>query len=289
MLPFELVEPTSLRDALDLLDPQDPTVRPLAGGTALMLMMKAGAFQPTRLISLGRIEARYMDITEQANGEIRIGAMTPLSSIEHDQRIFRHFPAIRRTMRHLANVRVRNAARIGGTLSHGDPNMDLPPLFAALGARVSILGQGGAKRELEVERLYRGYYETSLQGGELISEVILPVPNGRRAAYLKCATRSAHDWPAVGLAIAIDTDDNVVRDARIMLGAATDKVTRLVQTEKVLRGATIGDDTLKRASDAAVDEVAVTADVRGSVAYKQELLRVYVRRAVRAALEDRIS
>jgi carbon-monoxide dehydrogenase medium subunit len=287
MLPFELDEPRSLQAAIDLLDPNDPTVRPMAGGTGLMLMMKAGAFRPTRLVSLGRVEERYAQINVAANGELRIGAMTRLSAIEHDERVIRAYPVIRRTMRTLANVRVRNAARIGGTLSHADPNMDLPPLLAALGARVAVRGQGGAEREIPVEKLYAGYYETTLQAGELICEVILPAPTSWRTAYVKCTTRSADDWPALGLAIALDLHQDTVRDSRIMLGAGTDKVMRLVETEKVLRGAVFDAALLRRASDAAVGEVSLTADVRGSVPYKEELLRVYTSRGIRMAAEDK--
>ncbi len=84
MIPFEMVEPTSLQEALSLLDPQEPTIRPVAGGTALMLMMKAGVFQPTRLVCLHRIEPEHARITIGGNGELRIGAMATLSELEHD-------------------------------------------------------------------------------------------------------------------------------------------------------------------------------------------------------------
>jgi carbon-monoxide dehydrogenase medium subunit len=287
MLPFELDEPKSLHEAIDLLDPNDPTVRALAGGTGLMLMMKAGAFRPNRLVSLGRIETRYGEITEADNGELRIGAMTRLSMVEHDERVIRAYPVIKRTMRTLANVRVRNTARIGGTLSHADPNMDLPPLLAALGARVSIRGQHGSHRELPVENLYAGYYETTLKAGELICEVILPAPTSWRATYVKCTTRSADDWPALGLAIALDLNGDTVRDCRIVLGAGSEKLTRLVETEKILRNAIIDAALLRRASDVAVGEVSLTGDVRGSVPYKEELLKVYTSRGIRMSAEEK--
>jgi carbon-monoxide dehydrogenase medium subunit len=164
--------------------------------------------------------------------------------------------------------------------------MDLPPLFAALGARVTIMGPHGAKRELKVENLYAGYYETNLKAGELISDVILPAGAKRRAVYLKCTTRSRDDWPALGLAIMLEVEGERVRDARIVIGAGADKVTRLVQCEAALRGATVGDALIERVSEAALDEVSVSADVRGSIHYKQELLRVYMRRGIRMAIED---
>ena len=86
MMPFDLVEPTSLGEAIALLDPDDPTVRPIAGGTALMLMMKAGVFRPTRLVSLRKIDDGFRQIAVEPNGELRIGAMTPLAAVEHSPR-----------------------------------------------------------------------------------------------------------------------------------------------------------------------------------------------------------
>ena len=80
MIPFELAEPKTLREAVALLDTDDPGVRPIAGGTALMLMMKAGVFQPSKLISLGKIEQRFSTISIGPGGELHIGAMVPLSA-----------------------------------------------------------------------------------------------------------------------------------------------------------------------------------------------------------------
>jgi carbon-monoxide dehydrogenase medium subunit len=130
MTPFELVEPQSLREAIGLLDPDDAAVRPIAGGTALMLMMKAGVFRPTRLVSLRAIE-KLSAIAAAANGELKIGAMTPLSAVERSAAVFQHAPVITRTLRMLSNVRVRNVATVGGNLAHADPHMDLPPVLCS--------------------------------------------------------------------------------------------------------------------------------------------------------------
>src|SRR6476661_10835112 len=116
MTPFELAEPASLREALALLDPDDSTVRPIAGGTALMLMMKAGVFRPKRLVSLGKVKGLIS--IEVANGELKIGAMTPLAALERSAAVKSHAPVITKTLRTLSNVRVRNVATVGGSLAH---------------------------------------------------------------------------------------------------------------------------------------------------------------------------
>src|ERR1700741_3199797 len=111
MTPFELIEPTSLREAIALLDPDDPTVRPIAGGTALMLMMKAGVFRPQKLVSLRKIEGKYSGIAATGDG-LRIGAMTTLNALERSAEVSKATPVVSRTLITLSNVRVRNVATV---------------------------------------------------------------------------------------------------------------------------------------------------------------------------------
>ena len=286
MTPFELVEPASLRDAIALLDPDDAAVRPIAGGTALMLMMKAGVFRPTRLVSLRKLGAEHAHVTAGANGGLTIGAMTPLAVVERSAEVARAAPVIPRAMRRLSNIRVRNVATIGGNLAHGDPHMDLPPVLIALGAAVAVVGPKG-ERTVAVEDLFAGYFETVLAKNELIAELRIPPQGAARTAYLKVTTGSAEDWPALGVAVALEADGQSITSARVVVSAATEKAVRLKAAEKVLAGAAIDDDkTVARACEAAADEAECISDVRGSAAYKRELLRVYVGRAIRQALDD---
>jgi carbon-monoxide dehydrogenase medium subunit len=284
VIPFEMVEPTSLREAVSLLDPQEPTIRPVAGGTALMLMMKSGVFQPTRLVCLHRIEPEHARITLGADGGLRIGAMATLRQVEKDSNVAARLPVLKRAMRTLSNVRVRNIARVGGALAHGDPHMDLPPVLAALGARVAIAGPK-QNRELPVEALYAGYYETVLDKNELITAVTVPPLDGRKAAYMKVTSRTADDWPSLGVAVSFAFKNNTISDPMVVVSAATAKVTRMKTAEAALNNATPDDQTLRRAGDAAAEEAEILSDAHGSAPYKRELLRVYLRRAVRQALD----
>jgi carbon-monoxide dehydrogenase medium subunit len=179
-------------------------------------------------------------------------------------------------------VRTRNVATIGGHLAHADPHMDLPPVLIALSARVRVVGPAH-EREIAVEDLFAGYYETTLARDELIAELIVPPQKGRRAAYQKCTTRSADDWPALGIAAAVDVTDGAIREAKIVVSAATAKATRLKGAEAILlEGAS--DAVLRRAADDAAQEADVIADHHGSAAYKRQLVRVHVERALRNAL-----
>jgi carbon-monoxide dehydrogenase medium subunit len=283
MTPFELAEPKKLSDAVKLLDPDDPTVRPIAGGTALMLMMKAGVFRPAKLISLRGIEAKYSGISAGADG-LRVGAMTTLTALEHSAEVRKLAPLIARTMLTLSNVRVRNVATVGGALAHGDPHMDLPPVLMALGAKLTVVSPNG-ERSVALEDFFTGYYETVLERNELIAEAHIPAQGSNRAAYMKVTTGSADDWPALSVAVAIEGDGKAIKSARVVVSAATSKAMRLKSAEAALAGKTADDKTLAAAGDAAAEEADFIADVRGSVPYKRELMKVYVRRALREALD----
>jgi len=285
MIPFEYLTPGTLAEAVAMLVPDDPDVRPVGGGTAIMLMMKAGVLRPTQLISLRQVEPTYRAIAVNEKGELRIGGMATLASLERSELVKKGWPVLTRTFRALSNIRVRNVATIGGNLAHSDPHMDMPPILSALGARVIVTGPQG-NRQIAVEDLCTGYYETALASNELISEVIVPPQNNRRAVYFKVTTRAAHDWPALGVAVALQFEDNVIRDINLFVGAATDRPTRLREAAKQLNGSELDDITLKRAGEAAMNELSIVSDQHGTAAYKKHLLGVYLGRAVRAAVSQ---
>ena len=260
MSPFELAEPKSLAEAISLLEGEG--VRPLSGGTALMLMMKAGVLRPARLVSLRKLGMEKIE----ANGVLRLGAMTTLGALERSPVVRKGWPVITRMLRMLSNVRVRNVATVGGALAHADPHMDLPPLFAALGARVFLHSRTG-ERAIAVEDLYAGYLENVLKRDEIITRVEVPAMGKRGAAYLKCTTRSADDWPAVGVAVVLG-DEKQGDEDRIFVSAATDRPTRV-------------------ANDSEISNLKIEGDLHGSAEYKKQLLRVYLKRAIQEAREAR--
>jgi carbon-monoxide dehydrogenase medium subunit len=239
------------------------------------------------LVSLRKLPAQHARIAASPDGGVVIGAMTPLAEMERSSEVGRVAPVVPRAMRRLSNIRVRNVATVGGNLAHGDPHMDLPPVLIALGAEVLVTGpqKNGqtSERNIAVEDLFAGYFETVLKKNELIAALRIPPQGDTRAAYLKVTTGSAEDWPALGVAVALKVERSTIRSARVVVSAATEKATRLEAAEAALAGATIDDKTLARAAEAAAEEAECISDVRGSAAYKRELVRVYVPRAVRQA------
>jgi carbon-monoxide dehydrogenase medium subunit len=288
MLDFDLVRPSSLADAIDLLDTDDPSVRAFSGGTALMLMMKSGVFEPSVLVDLSGVEAEHAQITVDASGSLRIGGLASLSQLEHDSDAARIAPVITRAMKRLSNVRVRNVARVGGCLAHGDPHMDLPPILASLRAHVIATGPGG-EREFPVEDLFAGYYETTLRQGELIAAVRVPPQSGWRTVYRKTTVRTHDDWPTLGVAVSLLLAGPRVRDARVIVSAATEKLTRVTEVEALLTEAELDEGLLHRAGELAAATVETIEDAQGSAAYKKVLVGVEVRRALAEAWIEQVA
>src|SRR5262245_66586058 len=143
MTAFELVDPSSLGEALGLLDPDDPAVRPIAGGTALMLMMKTGLYRPRRLVSLRALGRPLTMIATTPEGGLDIGAMVRLAQIERSAVVRQAAPVVAETLLTHSNVRVRNVATIGGNLAHGDTHLDLRHGLNALAGLVGGAGRDG--------------------------------------------------------------------------------------------------------------------------------------------------
>lgn len=280
---FELFEPSTIDEAVTLLDPEDMSVRAIAGGTALMLMMKTRLFQPTRLVSLRRLNGVLRAVRHDENGGLRIGAMATLTELERSSLIAKAAPVMSHALRTLSNVRIRNVATIGGHLAHGDPHMDLPPILLTLGARVRAVSPRG-ERWINVAELFLGYYQTAIARDELITEVDVPrQPDGVHAWYEKFTALSADDWPAVGAAVWYRLQSGVIAEARVAVSAATERPMRILSAEAALKGLTPSVPIFAKAADAAADEVKPIPDLRGTAAYKREMVRVHVRRALEHA------
>ena len=203
MIPFEMVEPTSLKEAIALLEPQEPTVRPVAGGTALMLMMKAGVFQPSRLICLHGIEPEYARIAITDDGALRIGAMATLSEVEHDANVGKRFPVLKRAMRtpvESARAQCRARRRCAGAWrpAYG------PAAGAHRARRPGHHQRAGIRRvNCRLKRSTPAITKPCWRRTNLSRRLTVPALNGRKAAYIKVTSRSADDWPALGVAVSL--------------------------------------------------------------------------------------
>ena len=279
---FAYARVTSVDRALELLAAHGEKAKVLSGGQSLMPAMNLRLIAPELVVDIGGLnELRGIVVRRDV---LRIGALTRHVDLLNSSEIAAHAPLLAEAVTHVAHPAIRNRGTLGGSLAHADPHMDMPPVLIALGAQVVAASPAG-ERTIPVETLFAGYYETVLARNELITSVIIPAQGARRAAYLKCTTRAVHDWPALGVAVALESDGTTVRDAHVVVSAATETPTRLDGAEQALRGGTAGDALWRQAGEAAAAEAETISDGQGSAAYKRQLVRVYVARALAAALK----
>ena len=259
-------------------DPYDTRV--IAGGTALVTMMRQRLVAPAHLVSLHRLRGlHYVEVRE---GALRVGALLPQSALETDPLIRELYPVIPEALQLASNVRVRNVATLGGALVHADPNQDSTTLLLALDASV-ILRSSGGERTVPLEEFFVDYYETAIEPGELLVEVVLPLPDdATQATFQKFLPRSHEDYGVVNVAASMRRRRDVCEDVRIALGCVADVPLRATAAETMLRGRSLSSDSIAEADRLVADVVDPVSDTRGSAAWKSEMAVVWVRRAIAA-------
>jgi len=285
MSAFEYAAPRTLDEALAVLREQGDEARVIAGGTALVTMMRQRLVRPSYLVSLREVSG--LGRIEAANGDVRIGALVTHREVETSSLVRERFPVLAETFRRVASVRIRNMATVGGALAHADPNQDPPVTLIALRARVEIRGAVGG-REVPVEDFFRDYYESALEPGEVVTGVVVPrCPAASGVAYVKFLPRTADDYATVAVAatVSLQPDGQRCREARIALGSVGVTPLRARAAEALLAGHPVGADLLRSAGELIKDAVDPLSDHRGSAAYKREMASVMVGRALTQAWE----
>lgn len=284
MIAFEYVEPESLGEALALLEQYGDDAKILAGGTGLVNLMKQRLVQPAYLIGLRRL-ARFPELAEiQSNGDLTIGALCSHRSIETSALIQRRLPLLTTTFQHVASVRIRTAATLGGSLAHADPNQDPPPALLVLDARVRVQSRHG-QREIELGDFFVDYYETALEPEELITTVVIPPqPAGAGTAFLKFLPQTHDDYATIAVAAQVSLDGDTIAQARIALGAAAATPLRARAIEAALHGQPPTYNILRDAAALVTEEVDPLADFRGSAEYKRDMAVVFTQRAIEQAV-----
>lgn len=282
---FEYRAPRVLDEALAVLREHGEDARVVAGGTALVTMMRQHLVRPGCLVSLRDVQG--LNRIEATNGALRLGALVTHREAEVSPLVRERLPVLAETFRRVGTVRIRHMATIGGALAHADPNQDPPVTLLALGARVEIRGARG-QRELPLGEFFRDYYETALEPGELVTAVTVPLlPAASGATFLKFLPRTADDYATVAVAaiVTLAPDGERCREARIALGSVGVTPVRGMAAEALLSGQRLSESLLQAAGEAVKGAVDPLSDHRGSAAYKREMAGVMVGRALTQAWE----
>lgn len=279
---FQLHVPTSLEGAHALLDQYGEDARIIAGGTALVQAMKLRLERPEHLVAIHRIPK--LDGIQRSNGELRIGALATHREIETSTLVRKQLPLLSETYRHVATVRIRNVATVGGGLAHADPAQDPEPALIVLGARVHLASPAGT-RAVAIEELSTDYLETVIAANEVLTEVLVPIPPPNTGtAFLKFLPRTADDYATVAIAASLTMDaDGNCQEVRIAVGSCGATAVRPHKAEAILQGRAPTPQRLRDIGEAVASEVDPFDDARGSADYKREMAAVFTRRALEQA------
>jgi carbon-monoxide dehydrogenase medium subunit len=283
MRDFYFHTPTTLPDALTLLDEHQEDGRAMAGGTALIVMMKQSLVDADHFISLARVPG-LEGIRSEADG-LHIGGLTRHRDVETSAVVKQVAPLLAEVYSHVATVRIRNVATVGGGIAHADPSQDPPPALIVLDAKVKLVSKNGERIVSLSDGFFQDYYETAIEPGELLTEVIVPPqPANASTAYLKFLPRTADDYATVAVCAMATMQGNVCSSLRIALGAAGPTPIHAITVEQMLVGQTVTPQLIRDAAATVADVVDPLEDFRGSSEYKRDMAVVFTRRALERVL-----
>ncbi len=278
---FDYLEPSSLSEAVSLLDHYGKNARIFAGGTDLLVTMKKGELNPRHLINIKGIPGQDYIRYDEKEG-LQIGALTTIRQIETSRVIQESFLPLAQAARALGSVQIRNRATIGGNLCNASPSADTAPPLLALDAAVKLVGSQG-ERVLPLERFFVGPGSTVLNK-EILTEIIIPHPAlHTQGIYLSISRRRAVDLALIGVAVvaALNPDKGEWEAVKIALGAVAPTPIRAHHAEKVLEGKSMDAGLIEEAALIASEkEASCISDVRASDWYRKEMVRVLVQRAL---------
>ena len=280
---FEYHAPSTIGEATGLLAKLGEDAKILSGGQSLIPLMKLRLANPTHLVDINGIPG--LSGIREGDGFLRIGALTRESELEESELVRTRYPLLHDTSKVIADPVVRNLATVGGNLAHGDPANDHPATMLALGAEIIAVGPKGERR-LPITSFFTGPFETSLRPDEILVEIRIPVPPARTGgAYLKLE-RKVGDFATAAVAAQLTIGGDGTCE-RVGIGLTNVGLTPIKATgaEALLKNKTPDEGAIKRAAELAAEASEPSADLRGSVEYKKDLVRVLTARALRKALE----
>jgi aerobic carbon-monoxide dehydrogenase medium subunit len=280
---FDFRQPDTVEEALTLLHDFGEDAKVMAGGTALVIMLKQRLVMPECLISVQNL--RGLNQINATNGDLQLGALTTHRAVETSPLVRSRIPALAETYAHVATIRIRNVATVGGALAHADPNQDPPVILLALDARVRLTSKAGS-RQVAIGEFFTDYYETVRRPDELVTEVAVPVPKPHSGSvYLKFLPRTADDYATVGVAVTLTVDPvrGVCQECRIAMGCVASTPVRAAQAEALMRGQPFTPELGREAGSLAQQVTDPISDGRGSAEYKRAMAAVFVRRALEQA------
>jgi carbon-monoxide dehydrogenase medium subunit len=284
MTDIQYLAPTSLDEAVGAYAAADGAARILAGGTDLLVQMRAGMIAPGLIVDIKNI-AEAMEIHETDEGGFVVGAAVSGAALEDHPRFGQVWPGVLEGLNLIGSTQIQGRASLGGNLCNGSPAADSVPALVAAGASLTVQGPDG-RRSIAVEDVPTGPGKTQLKPGEIaVSFSFSPRPKGAGDAYLRMIPRTEMDIAVVGCGVSLTLADGVCTDARVGLGAVAPTVLRVDDAAAALIGSNLEADALEAAAAACSAACNPINDKRGTIDYRTRVAGVLLKRTAQIAAE----
>jgi carbon-monoxide dehydrogenase medium subunit len=280
---FEYLRPSTVPEAIAMLQQYGDDAKILSGGQSLIPMMKLRLARPSILIDINRIAG--LAYIKEEGGYLKIGGLTREADLEISPLVRDKFPIVHDTAHVIADPQVRNLATLAGNLAHGDPANDHPATMLSLGAKIVATGPQG-ERVIPVENFFVTLFTTALEQSEIVTEVRIPLPPLRSGgAYFKLE-RKVGDFATAAAAAQVTADaSGICQYAGIGLTNVGPTPVKARNAESFLRGKKLDEANLRHAAQFASEEAQPSSDLRGPAEYKKGLVKELTFRALTLAAE----
>ena len=263
---YQLITPSSLSEALDVLARDAGVWQPFAGGTDLMVLLEAGKLPHKNYLNIWNLaELRGIEVT---NDQVTLGALTTYTEIQDNQTLRAEFPMLCQAASETGGLAIQNRGTIGGNIANASPAADSPPALLAYDAELELVSAKGSRR-IPYHSFHTGYKQMNIRADELLRAIHLPRQSQTSAHYYrKVGTRRAQAISKVCFAGLARMKGDQIADVRIALGSVAPIPIRCTETENALRNQKVDAETLKAARSALIAEISPIDDLRSTRDYR---------------------
>ncbi len=279
---FDYYAPQTIQEACSLLTQFGDKAKLLSGGTDLMVKFKHGILAYEVLVSMKELN-ELKEISYQQGKGVVIGARATHNDLVNSTLLNEKYLSVSEAAHQMASNQIRHLGTVGGNVVNAVPSADLPPILIALGATITMVGPNG-ERSVPLEEFFTGPGRTVLAQNEIVTKFTIPDQPTTGSTYMKFGLRKSGALAVVGVASAVTMEGNIIKDAKIALGAVAATPLRARNTEALLIGKEYTDELLEQAGVAAAAESKPISDIRGSAEYRRDMIRVYTKRSLKAAI-----
>ena len=278
---FDFRAPSSLAEALSLLKERGDDAKVMAGGQSLIPLLKLRFAQPALVVDIGRLPG--LKEIKREDGHVRIGALVRHVDVERSAELAKLVPLMVEAVHWIADPLVRNRGTLVGSVCHADPSGDWGSIMLALNAELVAQSASG-ERVIPVDGFFQGPFTTTLRPDEVATAIRIPLPTGHAGGSYHKLERKVGDFATVAVSVQVELDGKKVKKAGIGLTSVGATNIKAKQAEQAVIGKELTDEVIAEAARLAAGAAEPKDDMRGTAAYKKDVVRVFVQRGLKAAL-----